>query len=292
MLYQPCFNLSVQHQYYQQSASPDIALSATQLCQAQCRQQRLIVKSGMDRLQVSIAIDNRGKPLIPLRKKTVFTFLLTLKNPEFISFTQLDASYQPGQSFYVFNHNELTDTDDLVLQSQVFQFSDLAAARSSPLIARCAKLMELQPLQRRSRVFGIVEIQPCQYLKRFPKQVLEFKIPFVARSRFWSYYLVTDREVADDTFSIRDLGVEQGTDKLHFSKVEQVADDHIVASIQQQFPNSKTVVLRSNSPVSCQNIGRTHLQLMKEGYGSVWITHLPNPPNDHGVQVVNLLTDV
>lgn len=291
MPYQPYFSLSIRHSYYRQQDCSDVSLAPTQGCQNFLQRHRCLAKSDGRGLHVLVSLDDQQRPLIPLDEGAIFTFLLKLNNPKFTNFTQLDAGYQPGRHFYVFSNENIDAGDEWELRSQVFSFQDLHQKNASPLLTRCAAIAELNTLQRR-QIFGVVEIHPRNNFGQVTDQPPAFKIGFTAQARRWSYYLVTDQSVAADAFSIRDQDTNAQRQKLSFSRVDSDASDRLIATIQQQFPHSQTVVFQSDTPVPCQDQGRAHLQLMKRGHNTAWLPHLPNPPNDHGIQVINLLTDV
>ena len=291
MSYRPYLSLSIHHDFYRQSTCFDLGLEPSQACQRWMDGHRLVAKPKGSGLQLGYAATDDQRPLVAIKSGQILTFLLTLKNPGFTSFTQLDAGYQPGSSFYIFSNESIEDANDLHLRSQVIQFQDMRSTDPSALLSRCAAITELHTLKR-SEIFGIVEIHHRERFQDFTRQAPEFKIAFAPRERPWSYYLIADQALDPDVFSIRDQSGEVRQHALSFSRVESDASDRIIASIQQQFPDSQTLVFQSDMPVPCQDQGRAHLQLMKRGHNAAWVPHLPNPPNDHGVQIINLLTDV
>ncbi len=309
MQYQSYFNLSLHHSFYHRPICPDLVLAPTLACQCLLKGHRLVLKPGVNGLQLLIPIGPDQRPVLPLDESLILTFLLKLKKPDFASFTQLESQYQPGRSLYVFSNEENNDPGDLALRPTIVQFQRLLQIAMehassepessthppleniSPLEVRCAAIAELKTTQR-GQIFGLVEIHHRGFLVQDFSQNIEFTIPFSAKERVWSYYLVTDQATPANSFSILDQGTEDPENRLQFSVAQSDLDDRVLASIQQRFPESRTVLLRSDAPVVCREIGRPNLQLIKAGHAKPWIPHLPNPPNQHGTQVINLLDDL
>ncbi len=291
MSHQPHFSLSIQHSYYQQQHCADFRLEPTQACQRILQRHRLVNKSSVGEVQILAPVEEKGEKqqsLVRSDDGLIFTFALKLKNPNFASFTTLDSHYKPGRSFYVFSNEK---SEDSALQATVIQFQDLNKEKQSALAARCGAISELNSMHR-SQIFGIVEIHHHRTFEQGSSQPSEFHISFAAKQHQWSYYLVADKALAIDTFSIRNKVTSEKQQELKFSRIESAQSDRIVASIQQRFPESQTVLLKSDQLVTCKDSGRTHLQLMKQDHEIPWIPNLPHPPDEHGIQIINLLTDL
>ncbi len=320
MYYQTYFKVSLLHKYYQRGICPDFELEPTRTCLRLLKGHRLVLKPSINGLQLLIPFKSKQRPLLPLDKSMIFTFLLKLKNPDFASFTQFEPKkYHPSRHLYVFSNEENNKPSDLALEPTIIRFqklvkiamaqalsepepsTHLVLENSSPLEKRCAAIAELKTTQR-GQIFGLVEIHHRGFLVQNSNQNKEFTIHFTPKKQHWSYYLVTDKATDANSFSIQDQGTDEPKEKLHFESLkvetEDLTKDRIFDSIKQRFPESQTVVLRSDAPVECREIGRQNLQLIKfgqtkkPGQTKLWIPHLPNPPNQHGIQVINLLDDL
>ena len=154
---------------------------------------------------------------------------------------------------------------------------------------RCAAIAELRKTPR-SKIFGVIEIH-YDKLPKGTNQNKEFTITFDPKKQTWMYYLITEKSTAKTAFSIQDKD-----DAIHFSPFPGEARDRILAGIQQRFPESQTILFRSDAAVACREMGRPNLQLFKKGsdtaQNKLWIPNLPNPPHQHGTQVINVLEEV
>ncbi|WP_299409918.1 hypothetical protein [Acaryochloris sp. IP29b_bin.148] len=293
MRYQSYFNLKLFHNYYREKICPDFTLESTLACQHLLQGHRCLLKSSINGVQILVPLETPQQPLIPLDRSLTLTFLLRLNNPAFISFTQLDPRFQMGHSLYVFSNETLTASDSSEMASVVIQRSDLTkpAVTQSPIEARCAAtLATLSPHQRQT-VFGLVEIHNNGSLTADFSQSSEFKVTLAAKQQIWAYYLVVNKGTSAQTFSIQDKNKDKSA-AISFETAIIASGDRIVTALQNRFPNSQSILLKSTNPVTCQQIGRPQLQLLKQDDAKPWISHLPNPPNQHGTQVINLLRDL
>ena len=296
MRYQTYFNLELFHSYYQDYICPDFTIEPTAACQRMLRGHRLVIKPNVNGVQVLVPLDASQQPVISLAPSEIFTFLLKLNNPTFVSFTQLDPLYRTSQSLYVFSNDMVADiVDDTFvsseaseLSSKLIQYTNLAqpVAEQSALDIRCAAIAHEYSSQQ-STIFGMIEIHNNNSLSQDFSQISEFKVTFVAKQQVWRYYLVADKGASAEAFSIQDKEAE-----ISFSPASIEPGDRILAAIQHRFPQSQPILLTSAVPVSCRKLGRPNLQLFKQGHTKPWIPHLPNPPNQHGTQVINVLEDV
>lgn len=298
MQYQPYFSLGIYHPYYYQNLCRDFDLEPTYLCQQILKGHRLVIKTTINGLKLFIPVNSEGLAVLPLDQSVTLTFLLKLNNPNFTNFTQLEETYQPSQYLYVFS-NELNN-NDLTLKSQIIEFSRLTQAKIaltkaanqakistkellrdfSELELRCGAIAELNSMKR-GQIFSLVEIHPPA------SQNQELIIFFQAKKQIWSYYLITDKGELNDRFSIK-----HPDNLLTFHTVPKDNSDRLWSSLEQKFPNSQTILLRSETPVDCHEIGKSQLQLIKQGVDKPWIPNLPNPPNQHGISVINLCREL
>ncbi|WP_346293028.1 hypothetical protein [Sphaerothrix gracilis] len=286
MHYQPYLSLKLLHRYYQKQACPDFVIEPTAVCQRWLRGHRFILKPRENGLQMLVPLVS-DQPMIPLAEPLNLTFLLKLKNPAFVSFTQLDPQYRTGRSLYVFSHGVGSPADTLELTATVLQREALSrpVEQQTALERRCSAIAELHAL-RRSAVFGVVEIQAEAWPSDL-SQPRDFTLTFQAKQQTWTYYLIASQRSAAEEFSIQDKATE-----ISFTPAAIAPRDRVTAAIQQRFPQSQPILLKSAAPVACQEAGRPNLQLFRQGHTQPWIPHLPNPPNQHGTQVINVLEDV
>jgi hypothetical protein len=327
MNYQRYVNLALFHDYYQQGICPDFTIEPTHTCQRILKGHRLLLKPTPNGLQLLIPVGVDQRPVLPLDGALAFTFLLKLKNPTFVNFTQLDSQYQPNQTLYVFTNETLDNASEPQGESKEATSTELAStllqrqnithpqSTRSPLEAYCAKLCA-QIAELRSpnnQIFGVIEIRYRESWLNNLNRAMDFTISFTAKQQPWTYYLVTDKAAIPDSFSIQDKtsqdkaiqdkaiqdkNLADSNTVLQFSLVQSdnKVSDRILAGIRQRFPESQTILLRSNTAIACREIGRPNLQLFQKepakDQEKLWISNLPNPPNQHGAQVINLLTDL
>ena len=288
MHYQRCFSLSIFHDYYRDNACSDFIIEPTRACQKLLKGHRLLIKPTINGLWVLTPVDAEQQPVFPLAASVTFTFLLKLKNPEFISFTQLDADYSAIASLYSFSNQTLqtpgtADLSPLLVQrSALHEFNPDA----SDLETRLAKVIELKTAERKT-VFGVANLHNNGSIPTNGSTVSEFRIPFAAKTKIWKYYLIAAKNSQSAPYSIHDKDAE-----IAFAPVEMEPSDRVAISIRHRFPESQPILFQSETRVPCQEVGRQNIQLLKNGHTKPWIPHLPNPPNHHGAQVINLLEDV
>ncbi|NET81631.1 MAG: hypothetical protein F6J94_06575 [Moorea sp. SIO1F2] len=124
----------------------------------------------------------------------------------------------------------------------------------------------------------------------------DYQITFQAKQQHWRYYLVTDQLTNGDEFLIEDKDPTREP-KIQFTRSTSANaknSDPIFSDLKQQFTQSQQYCFKSDSEIACQEAGRQNIQLLKNkknelGDPSVWIYHLPNPPNHNGIQVINAL---
>ena len=288
MHYQRFFSLNIFHDYYRDQICPDFTITPTQTCRKILQGHRLLIKPMSNGLWVMVPLNEDHQPMIPLTESLTFTFLLTLNNLAWVSFTQLAADYDAVQSLYTFSNQNLSTpgrselTPILVQQSAL----KLPEADQSALEQRLAHIPDLKT-SRQLNVFGVVEIRKNDTLSTDPLSISEFQIRFPVKQQVWKYYLIAANSAHSATFSIHDDDAN-----ISFAKVDIDPGDRVLALIQHRFPTSQPVLFQSEAPVPCQETGRQNIQLLKTGQTQPWIPHLPNPPNHHGSQVINVLEDL
>ena len=293
MHYQRLFCLTIYHDYYQNQICPDFIIEPTSACRKMLQGHRLLVKPMVNGLWVMVPVNDAQQPVIPLAEALTFTFLLKLNNLAFVSFTQLDAAYDAVQSLYTFSNQGLTSPGISEMSSVLVQRVLLApehdqqqADPRTALEKRLAQLTDLK-ISGPEKIFGVVEIHNNATLSTDPLQPSEFQIRFPVKQQVWKYYLITANKAQSAMFSVQDKETH-----IAFSQVDIDPGDRVLALIQNRFPTSQPMLFQSEQPVPCQAMGRQNIQLLKQGHNQPWIPHLPNPPNHHGCQVINVLEDV
>ncbi|OLT62716.1 hypothetical protein [Moorena bouillonii] len=105
MLYKPLFELSIIHDYYRDEVCPDLSVEPTPECRRVLRGHRLIVKNKVNGLVVIAPVDSEQKPWVYLADNLRFTFILKIKNQDFIDFTDIDWKPVDNVSYHFSNEN-------------------------------------------------------------------------------------------------------------------------------------------------------------------------------------------
>ncbi|MEH1993129.1 hypothetical protein [Nostoc sp.] len=268
MPYKKLFELSIIHEYYRNQICPDFLIEPTIECQKILSGHRLIVKNKINGIVVNTPVDAENQPWIELADNLQFSFILKLKNQDFINFTKID--WQPAAHV-------------------IYQFSNAKNPDIEPDDLEITKInLSERKLPRGQNIFGIVDIYHTSISTRH-------KISFLAKKQQWQYYMLTDRETNGDEFLIQDKDTTRNTEIkfTRFKSNEAEKTDPILSVLQQQFPQSQQYIFQSESEIACQEAGIKNLQLLnkkKENSNlTVSIEHLPNPPNYNGIQVINAL---
>ncbi len=274
MHYKQLFELRIIHEYYQNQICPDFRLEPTAECQHILSGYRLIIKNQVNGIVVIAPVDSESKPWIELAENLQFSFILKLKNEEFIDFTELDWKPVNNVIYQFTNKNHIEVSD---LETNKTKFSD-------------------RKLPKGKNIFGIVDIYHSSSKSQLLDSGGEYKITFKAKKQRWYYYLLADREINGDEFLIKDKDTTRKTEIkfTRFASTEAEKTDSIFSRLQQQFPQAQQYLFISDSEIACQQVGIKNIQLLKnkksENSNSVvWIEHLPNPPNYNGIQVINAL---
>jgi hypothetical protein len=274
MHYKQLFELRIIHEYYQNQICPDFRLEPTAECQHILSGYRLIIKNQVNGIVVIAPVDSESKPWIELAENLQFSFILKLKNEEFIDFTELDWKPVNNVIYQFTNKNHIEVSD---LETNKTKFSD-------------------RKLPKGKNIFGIVDIYHSSSKFQLLDSGGEYKITFKAKKQRWYYYLLADREINGDEFLIKDKDTTRKTEIkfTRFTSTEAEKTDSIFSRLQQQFPQAQQYLFISDSEIACQQVGIKNIQLLKnkksENSNSiVWIEHLPNPPNYNGIQVINAL---
>lgn len=279
MNYETLISLRIFHEYYQSEICPDFFVEPTPACLRFLQGHRLIMKTMDHGICIIAPMASPQQRLIPLPETTTFTFQLTLANSAFASFTEFDRHYSPSNSFYHFSNQSNPNGSEL---------TPVLVPRSKKNDPKNTKITPLAPPLAPS-AFGLVTIlyNPSKSLP--PDGYKDFHIRFSSKKQVWKYYLIAANSDQAASFSIQ---AEKAN--ISFSNTEIPVDDRVLGFIHHHFPNSYPVLFLSDHPIPCQEMGKPDLQLIKAKAGKpkAWIEHLPNPPNHHGTQIINVLQEV
>lgn len=283
MFYKRLFELNIFHGYYRDKICPDLIIEPTTKCSKILSGHRLIIKNKINGIEVIAPVDSDNKPWIELTDNLHFTFILKLKNQDFIDFT--DIKWNPiDNGIYQFSNDNNTQTG--VVDSDV------------PGLEMTQTLLCDLKLPRGQNIFGIVDIYNNSSMEKILNQGSQFKITFNAKQQKWYYYLLTDIVSNCDEFLIKIKDQDNIEDTgIKFSKILNTGTektDPIFSILQKQFPKSQLHIFKSNNKIVCRETGVENVQLLKRKNNecnteTVWIEHLPNPPNRNGIQIINAL---
>jgi len=298
--YSPYLQLSLSHLYYQQRNCPDIFISPTASCSRLLEGHRCLLKGSQNRLVVLIPVEAEKTPIVPLDPSLVLTFELALRNPDFLSYTELKSDFRLGETIYRYSNKSIKKTK--ASRGKGSQHIVLNDNNIEPF-----SVVDKSPGE--SQVLGLIDL----YINQFPPfrknrnkhKSQEYVIEFTPQSKHWWYYLIVGDGVDDESFSIAD---KQG--KLKFKQVDELPFNYGQKPIHARFPHSKAVLFRSENPIQCGEQVISGLQLLKKSVpdrdgsqtdedkesdssaAQVWIESLPNPSMRNGVQVINLLKNI
>lgn len=274
MHYKQLFELRIIHEYYRDKICPDFSIEPTIQCHKILSGHRLIVKNQVNGIVVIAPVDSESKPWIELAENLQFSFILKLKNKEFIDFTEVDWKPVNNVIYHFSNQNNIEGSDLEITQ-----------------IKLCDR-----KLPKAQNIFGIVDISNPSSISPILNQWNQYKIKFKSKKQQWHYYLLADSETNGDEFLIRDKDTSRKTEIkfTRFTSAEAEKTDPIFSLLKQQFPQAQQYLFISDSEIACQEAGIKNIQLLKKKNSessnpTVWIEHLPNPPNYNGIQIINAL---
>lgn len=320
MRYKKLFELSIFHEYYNNKICPDLIVEPTIECRNLLSGHRLILKNKVNGIVVIVPVNSEDKPLVEIAENLRFTFILKLKNKDFLDFT--DINWKPGKNaimyyytnFILHYNNQMKASDLDIIYTK---FCDLQLPRGQHILA----IVDIENSSYLSKAlqFGILAAflrgADSLYLSLLLLMLLqiwdapvfnqesEYKITFKAKKQKWRYYLVTGSvsngdEVLindDNKFLIKDNDKtrEEKTKVIKFTCSNVQKTDPLFSLLQEKFPRSKQYLFISDSEIACQESGIKNIQLLNQKSPNdeeeVWIKHLPNPPNRTGIRVINAL---
>ena len=275
MDYKPLFELNIFHDYYKKGICPDFYIEPTAECNKLLKGHRLIIKNKVNGINI-VAPFKEDQIWIEIPENLRFTFVLKIKNKDFIDFTKID--WKPTDNA-MYNYN--------FYESNEFQPLDEKIVESYLCYLKVPKF---------ENILGVVYIY-----NRKLSQKKQYKINFKSKEKYWYYYLLSN----NDKLLIKDTNkYEAPKSTIEFEKYKQ---DSITKEIdnfeevkknfsllEKQFPGAYKYLFKSKKKITCKEIGIKNIQLLyKEDEGIeepiVLIENLANPPNRNGIQVINAL---
>ena len=288
MLYKQLFELNIFHEYYQNQICPDLSIEPTIECSRILRGHRLIIRNKVNGIMVIAPVDSEQKPWVELVDNLRFTFILKIKNKDFMDFTDID--WKPSENSIMYHYENIINQNNNQVKVLALDITH-------------TKFCYLK-LPRGQHILAIIDIYNNSSLPKVLHQGSEYKITFKAKKQQWRYYLVTPAVSNGDEFLIKDDNEflikdndEKRQKKIQFIKNTPKDDkeaDPIFSVLKQQFPGAEQYRFISEEKITCQEAGIKNIQLLNKNKctsdkGKVWIKHLPNPPNRNGIQVINAL---
>jgi len=280
MDYQQLFELSIIHDYYRSKICPDLSIEPTPECNQFLANHRLMVKRKVNGISIIVPVVEGNKPLLGLAENATLTFFLKTNNSHFFNFTNIDPKFirtPIGCYIYSFSNEKKTEIGVSSLDSTLIAWDDL-------------KLLQ------RQNIFGIVKIYNNLSFPKISTQASDYNIHFQSKKHYWYYYLIADNKNNDDVFFVEDRE-DAREPKIKFTKTDltQLNESSVQAFFGSKFSGKRLYLFKSDTEITCQEEGRKNIQLLKQsGKNSktVWIDHLPNPPNHTGIKVINALKSV
>ncbi|MFQ5587911.1 MAG: hypothetical protein ACE5F7_03640 [Nitrospiria bacterium] len=248
MKYRMLFEVRMRHTYYKDQRCPDFLMEAHEATARLLKNHRGMVRHQPDGILVLIAVDEDGRPFLPLSNSAVFRFDLALKNTDFPRFTDLaEISAHDAPRF-----------SNAALRGQTGTALSLDTGLSSST-----------PPRKKPSVFAEVEIHNNDTLPKTGNPVVvsrRFEISFSARSARWSYYCVTDFKASQGALRVVDASPSV-SGRLSFSDQNQRdlglqpdSRDEIAKTLAVQYPQFRKIRFFSDAAVPCRQAARQHLE--------------------------------
>ena len=269
MNYTRLFRLELRHAYHANGLCTDFELQPTPATAKRLKQQRMRLRSFGYGVEVMAETTVGPTLLIDLGTGIELEFLLLLKNPGFVQYTQLPTltaltaqEQADGQKKW-----HAYSTAALGANDRAMPHSELLVDRvDAPVYSRAWAVAQVA---LNANITGVLGIPPT------------YTITFGAREETWKYYLLTEPTAAD-------YQVVDGLAELNFAKTDMTQEampDALSQRLLTQYPDATTYLFESDLPVAYSQLGRKHLNLRKDG--ALVIEHLPVPANGQGgIQIV------
>jgi hypothetical protein len=249
--------LSLRHAYYSDGRCPDFALAPDEATHKLLADHRCLVRIEADRLRILAPVDDASHLLIPFLGTPSLRFDLTLQNPDFPFFTDLDGL--PTDSLPVF----VPDDSASLAPGQLMLSGSPAAGSKAD---RFARIEVPSPVSSDGS-----SAQPAAYF-----------LAFAAKQVRWAYYCVTGSSTDPTQLHIVDAAPSGTAEVLLFSdsnradlSSEPDGSDATAAQLLAQYPTLRCVRFLSDQPISCRQQPRPYLEL-RLGEERL-VSPLPNP---------------
>lgn len=128
MKYVALFDLRIRHAFYTDGNCRDFDVEPDEATEALLRNHRLILRQGQDGVRLIGAVDQNGRPLIPIPEGATFGFHLRLRNADFPLFTDLTLLRSQPAPLYSNDGLAFSDKLELRLASRKASSSETFAA--------------------------------------------------------------------------------------------------------------------------------------------------------------------
>ena len=258
------FRLELRHDYHANNRCTDFDLVPTAATQKRLKQQRMRLRTFGYGLEVLAEITASDELFIDLGTGIELEFLLLLRNPAFVQFTQLptltplttEEQANGSQKWNAYSTSTLGENDRAMPHSEL-----LTSRTEAPAY---------------SRAWAVAQVALNSNITNNIGSAPTYTITFSARSETWKYYLLTEPTSAD-------YQVVDGLAEVSFSKTNMTQEptpDQLSQRLLTQYPDATTYLFESSLPVAYSQLGRKHLNLRKDG--ALVIEHLPVPANGQG----------
>lgn len=237
MSFVPLFGLDLKHSYYADSRCADFSIAPAPNTDTLLRNHRCVLKSRADGIRVLITTDERNKPLIPIPKKTAFTFQLQLQNLDFPLFTDLNNFATKSVS------KTITYPVKAAIGTTIFATVDIAISALNVI---------KEPV-----------IHEVNFAAKEVRWIYYFVTDLSAENAVFRLI---------DTDSELDLFPDSQRTELNQNPDPS---DFVAKMLGNQYPDRRRFRFVSGQSISCQQIPRKNLQL-RLGDSKIF-EHLPNP---------------
>lgn len=249
--------LSLRHAYYSDGRCPDFALAPDDSTHRLLSDHRCVVRTDADRLRILAPLDEASRLLIPFWGTPSLRFDLTLQNPDFPFFTDLDG----------------LPTDS----PPVFVPGDSASLAPGQLM-----LASPPAAGTKDHRFASIEVPSPVSTDGSSPQPAAYFLSFAAKQVRWAYYCVTGASTDPTQLHIVDAAPSGTPEVLLFSdsnradlSSEPDESDATAAQLLGQYPTLRCVRFLSDQPISCRQQPRPYLEL-RLGEERL-VSPLPNP---------------
>jgi len=246
--YLPLLKLSIKHHYYDDGYSRDFSIKEDEQTHQLLLNHRCILKQHSTGLTIYQAVDNDNKPFISIPSITTFRFNLQLVNTQHMLFTNLtqlvemeNLAEDVKARWPVYTNKNQTDTKELKL---------IASETAQP-----------------EGIFANIEILIDDSIKPDHKDTNHYQIAFVAKSAYWEYYFVTDKEETNPDYIIKQSPVQNSqtnnnNQSITFKK-ESPPTNAVMKILLTNHPNKVILYFVSEQAVRCNQLALKNIQVLR-----------------------------